>query len=150
MIYVERNGAGTVISVSEVPQTGFEEVSESDPTVTAFFDPPADLAAYAAQCRWQKETGGIVVGGMPIATDDRSKMMITGARLKADADAGFTTQWKAGAAVFVTIDAATIIAISDAVLAHVSACFAIEASVISDIGTGAITTTVEIDAAFAI
>lgn len=91
--------------------------------------------------------GGISVGGVPVATDDRSKIMIIGARVKADADANFTTQWKALTGEFITIDAATIIAISDAVLAHVDACFAAEAVVLSAIEAGTITTTTEIDTA---
>jgi len=104
------------------------------------------LADYAAATRWQVETGGIVVGGIGVATDDRSKLMITGARIKADADPDFTTRWKT-AAGFATIDAATVIAISDAVLAHVDACFAAEAAVLAAIEAGDITTTAEIDAA---
>lgn len=105
-----------------------------------------DLAAYAAQKRWEVETGGITVGGMPVATDDRSKIMIIGARVKADADPAFTTQWKASDG-FVTIDAATIIGISNAVLAHVDACFEVEGVVQTAITEGTLTTTAEIDAA---
>ena len=104
------------------------------------------LLAYAADKRWRVETGDIVVGSVPVATDDRSKIMIIGARVKADADANFTTEWKTPAG-FQTIDAATIIAISNAVLAHVDACFAAEATVLAEIEAGAITTTAEIDAA---
>lgn len=104
------------------------------------------LVSYAAQKRWQVETGGIVVGGVSVATDDRSKVMIIGARVKADADPNFTTEWKTPAG-FQTINAATIIAISDAVLAHVDACFAVEAIVLAEIAAGTITTTNEIDAA---
>lgn len=104
------------------------------------------LAAYAADKRWRVETGGISVGGMAVATDDRSKIMIIGARVKANSDPDFTTEWKT-AAGFVTIDAATIIAISDAVQAHVAACFAAEAAVLAEIEGGTITETAEIDAA---
>lgn len=111
--------------------------------------PPVDLADYAAQRRWEKEVGGILVGGMAIATDDRSKTMIVGARVKAENDPGFTTPWKGANGEFITIDAATIIAISDAVLAHVAACFALESAVLGAIAAGDITTTAEIDAAFA-
>ena len=99
------------------------------------------LAAYAADKRWRVETGGLAV-----ATDDRSKIMIIGARVKANSDPGFTTEWKTGAG-FVTIDAATIIAISDAVQAHVAACFAAEAAVLAEIEGETITGTAEIDAA---
>lgn len=72
-----------------------------------------------------------------------------GARMAAEADPDFTTDWKAADGSFVTIDAATIVAVSNAVLAHVANCFAIEAQVIDAIDNGAITTTGEVDAAFA-
>lgn len=107
------------------------------------------LEGYAARKRWEKEVGGIEVAGTTVYTDDRSKMMIMGARIAAEADPGFATQWKAADGSFVEIDAATIIAISDAVLAHVDACFAIEAQVLDGIGNETITSTAEIDAAFA-
>ena len=82
-----------------------------------------------------------------MATDDRSKMMIMGARLKAEADPSFTTQWKSGD-TFVTLNATALIAISDAVLAHVDHCFAIEAQLSKGIANGTVNTTGEIDQAF--
>ncbi|SPL63575.1 DUF4376 domain-containing protein [Ochrobactrum soli] len=108
-----------------------------------------DLAAYAAQKRWEKEVGGITLNGMSVATDDRSKMMISGARVAAEADPNFVTQWKAADGTFVTIDAAAVIAISDTMLAHVSSCFAIEAQVLAGIQNETIKTVEDIDAAFA-
>lgn len=107
------------------------------------------LLEYATQRRWQIETGGIVVSGTSIATDDRSKLLIAGARIKADANSEFTTKWKTSTGVRVLIDAATIIAISEAVLAHVDACFEIEDTVCAGIEAGTITTREQIDAAFA-
>jgi len=122
---------------------------------TAFAPPPAppptinDLKTYAGNKRWSVETGGIVVEGIPIATDDRSKIMITGARIAAQADAGFTTSWVVADGTVHDLDAEQIIAISDAVLAHVSAAFATYSAVISGINAQpqAITTVAEIDAA---
>jgi hypothetical protein len=73
--------------------------------------------------------------------------MITGARIKAEANLEFTTKWKA-AGGFVPIDAATIIAISDAVLAHVDGCFEIEDEARSAIEAGTITTREQIEAVF--
>lgn len=108
----------------------------------------SNLTAYAADKRWRKEVGGIVVGGVPVATDDRSKLLIAGARIKADANPEFTTKWKTDGG-FVLIDAATIIAVSDAVLAHVDACFAMEDEVIAEIDAGAVTTREQVDAVFA-
>ena len=110
---------------------------------------PVDLVAHAADMRWQREIGGIQFGPYHIATDDRSKLMLIGARAAADADPGFETGWKMPDGSFVTIDAATVIAISDAVLAHVAECFAIEQQVLADIEGQTIMTPQQVDAAFA-
>ncbi|WP_273794315.1 DUF4376 domain-containing protein [Brucella intermedia] len=122
-----------------IPGNAIEEPSHFAP----------DLPAYAAQKRWEKEVGGLEINGLTVATDDRSKTMISGARVAAQNDANFTTDWKAADGTFVTIDAAAVIAISDAMLMHVSNCFAIEAQVLAAIKAGSITTRAQIDAAFA-
>ena len=40
-----------------------------------------------AEYRWEKETGGIVWNGVPIRTDDRSKMLLSGIQQKIEKDA---------------------------------------------------------------
>lgn len=109
---------------------------------------PEGLRQHAAQQRWKKEVGGIKLNGLVIHADDRSKIMISGARVAAEANPNFTTQWKGADGSFVTLNAVMIVAISNAVSNHVSNCFALEAQVISQIEAGTITTTTEIDAAF--
>jgi len=110
---------------------------------------PAELLAYAADARWRLETGGITVAGVPVLTDDRSKLMIAGARLAAMADPAWTTPWHGADGGIYPLDAAAIVAISDAVSAHVQASFSTFATVKAAIASGAITTTAEIEAAFA-
>lgn len=102
------------------------------------------LVEYAAEKRWRVETGGVEVGGVRIATDDRSKTLITGGRIKADADPEHTLRFKADGG-FITLDAAQIIAISDAVFAHTQAAFDAEDAVLEAISAGTITTLAEID-----
>lgn len=111
--------------------------------------PGLTLQEYIAAKRWEKEVGGIEVNGLFIATDDRSKMMISGARVAAQSNPEFSTQWKAATGDFLMVDAATIIAVSDAVLNHVAQCFAVEASIASDIQSGAELTMTDIDEIFA-
>lgn len=110
--------------------------------------PGGMLQTYAADVRWRKEVGGITVGDVQVATDDRSKLLIAGARIKADSDPEFTTKWKTPSGR-VQLDAATIIAMSDAVLAHVDSCFEIEDAVLTSISNQTITNRDQIDAAFA-
>lgn len=111
--------------------------------------PGMTLQQYAAAKRWEKEVGGIEINGLTVSTDDRSKTMISGARVAAQNDPDFTTQWKSSNGSFVTINAAAVIAISDAMLRHVSDCFAIEAQVLAEIEAGTISSLEQIDAAFA-
>lgn len=117
--------------------------------IAPYAPPPVDLLAYAAEARWQKEVGGIVLGGIPVATDDRSKALVIGARLAADADPGWSTMWVGADGAVYPIDAAAAVAISDAVQAHVNDCFTRYAMVKAGIAAGSITSVAEIDAAFA-
>lgn len=105
------------------------------------------LIDYAAVIRWQTETAGIVVSGTKIATDDRSKQMIQGARIAADADDTFTTPWVAADGSIQTMNAAAIKSVSDAVTGHVRGCFVTYASVVAAIREGRITTQLQIDSA---
>ena len=108
----------------------------------------AALLDYVANKRWEKETGGITVSGFAIATDAQSQTKILGARVAADSDSSFTTEWKSPDGTFTTIDAPTIIAISNAVLSHVQSCFALESQIINDIENGIITTKEQVDSSF--
>lgn len=83
--------------------------------------------------RWRKETGGTVVNNVTIATDDRSKIMIEGARSAAEANANYTVNWKVAAGQFTPLTAAQIISISDAVRAHIQGCFNTEQSLSASI-----------------
>jgi len=134
-------GCGYVLPAGST-QMGAEEWDQA--VSVARQPPPIDLTAYAADKRWRVETGGITVGGVPVATDGRSKTMIMGARIKADADSGYQVGWKGADGSFVQLTAPQIIVISDAVLAHVDACFTAEAEVSSAIVDGAVTTAQQI------
>ena len=107
-----------------------------------------DLVGYAADARWRKEVGGITVSGLPVATDDRSKQMLMGARVAANADPAFHTPWVGADGSIYPLDAPQIIALSNAVLAHVAACFATFAAIKIGIAAGTITTRAQVDAAF--
>lgn len=107
------------------------------------------LIAFAAEMRWQREVGGMVAGGVPIATDDRSKLMIAGARLAALANPGWSTRWQGRDGQSYAVDAEAILAISLAVEAHVNAAFARFAEVKDEIDAGTLTTPAQVEAAMA-
>lgn len=90
------------------------------------------LAALAAK-RWEVETGGIVVSGVPVKTDEDTQRKITGAYVQAVRNPDFTVRWKLGPAQFITLDATTVIAIGDAVTQHIQSAFDHEATVTDQI-----------------
>lgn len=88
----------------------------------------AARAALAAR-RYEAETGGILVNGIPFKTDRETALILTGARIAALEDPAFTVDWKVGNGVFVTLDATALIAAADAVRAHVQSCFSNEKTI---------------------
>lgn len=107
------------------------------------------LLEYARQKRWEKEVGGISVAGVAVATDDRSQTKIIGARVAADADPAWATIWSGSDGGLYPLDAAAMVAISNAVQAHVNSCFTIYATVADEIENGIITDVDAINEAFA-
>ena len=104
------NDPGEIANISEL----------SDAAVLA--GTKAAKKAEIAAARYAAEVAGVTVGGVPVRTDRESQALITGAALKATQDATYTCRWKTESG-FVTLDAATIIAVADAVRSHVQGCF---------------------------
>lgn len=80
------------------------------------------LIARATHRRWEVEVSGVEVGGMPVATDDRSKTLL----LQADREArefGKGRRWKGQDGVWVPLTAEQVRAAAAAMSAHVDACF---------------------------
>jgi len=100
------------------------------------------LAALAAY-RYAKETGGITVSGATIKTDRESQALIAGAKLYSDLNEAVLIDWKAENG-WVQINRAAIVAISQAVAAHVQACFSQEK--VHSEAINALTTAAEIEA----
>jgi hypothetical protein len=146
-------GPGEALILSDIAGIGWtwSEGEGLEPPPRAEQPPPskADLVAYAADRRWRQEVGGITVAGVPVATDDRSKLMITGARVAAMADSGWSTVWHGADGNTYPVDAPAMVAISNAVQAHVNGGFATFALVKAAIESGTITTLAEVDASFA-
>ncbi len=128
--------------------TAIERSGETWVAVGAAEAARRELVAYAERKKWAKKVGGIVVGGLPVRTDDATRTEIGLARSDAALDPAWSTEWKLGNGTYVTLDGATINAIAAAVSAHVRACFATGADVAAEIAAGTITSTAEIDAAF--
>jgi hypothetical protein len=103
-----------------------------------FHAPPpvvVDVPTAIANERYKREIAGIVLAGMPIETDDRSKTLIAGAALKAMRDPDFVLRWKTPAG-FVDLPAAQVLMIADAVSDHVQACFNRESTLLDALAAG--------------
>lgn len=85
-------------------------------------EPVPDWPALIADRRWLAETSGTTFGGVPIDTDDRSKLLINGAALRADRSADYVLRWKTSQG-FVDLTAAQVLAVADTVSEHVKLCF---------------------------
>lgn len=99
--------------------------------------------AEIAAARFEAETGGIEIQGTRIATDRESQALITGAALQAYIDPSYVCQWKT-AGGFVTLDAAALLGIAQAVRQHVQNCFDREAELAAQVE--AATTAEEVEA----
>jgi len=128
---------------------------EGEADVRPFAEPspaPALLAAYAGSVRYAAETAGIVVSGLAVPTDRASQATIIGAVVHAQAIPTYSTRWKDAAGNFsADMSATQIIALGQAVAAHVSNCYAREADAVDAItaNTPTITTFDQVDAFFA-
>ncbi len=143
MVAEQRDEAGALLGYEVSPAV---DLSGYEAALAAFRK--SALIGHLKACRWLCETAGIVVDGVPIATDDRSKMMLIGSRLAAMASPEtYITPWAALDGSTHQFDAAKMIAVSDAALAHVQACFNLQGELWGAIEAGTITTTEEIDAA---
>ena len=86
----------------------------------------AKKRAEMAAARYAAEISGVTLSGATIRTDRESQALITGAALAASHDENYSVTWKAKNG-FVTLNSAQIIAVAQAVRAHVEACFDREA-----------------------
>ena len=102
------------------------------------------LRDHYASKRYDFEVGGISWNGLDVRTDRFTVERIYQARFLAKEDAAFTTDWKLGNGTFLTIDAPTIIALSDAVTAHLKEAFTKEKT--ANVSIDAATTLAELQA----
>ncbi|WP_024696138.1 DUF4376 domain-containing protein [Pseudomonas syringae] len=100
--------------------------------------PEPDWLPLIATRRYQAEISGITLEGLPIETDDRSKLLINGAAARAARDSNYTLKWKTLEG-FVDLPAAQVLIMADAVSDHVQDCFNREAELQAAVADGSIT-----------
>lgn len=97
-------------------------------------------ALIIANTRYEHEISGIVVRGMSITTDDRSKALIASAALQAMRSPKHVLHWKT-ADGFVEISGTQLLEVADAVNEHVQACFGRERELLTALANGQFTET---------
>ena len=93
--------------------------------------------------RYAAEFGGFTdpASGLFVRTDERTRSLLTAAKLRAQANAAYTVpNWKTTNGSFITLDAPTIIALETAVHDFIEAQFAKEAELTAQIDSAATTT----------
>jgi len=108
---------------SAAPAAARQIIATHNPLAAARAHRLAEIAAY----RWQRENAGMTVNGIAVRTDDRSKMMLSAARLRAE-----PVRWKTPNG-FVNLTIAEINAMFEAVSNYVQACFDREAELTEQI-----------------
>lgn len=106
------------------------------------------LRDYAANARYNKEVGGITVNGAAVPTDRETQSKFVSAAVMAQLNPQITFEWKTDGG-FLSFTAEQLIAVATAVGTHVQACFSIEAAMSAGITAGTVTTTAQVDTAFA-
>ena len=86
----------------------------------------ADLYAAVANKRWEVETGGIAVGGLPINTERESIAKLHQAFTSLELGFFTDTPWKGGDDLWVTVTLEQITPVAKVVAAFGRACFAAE------------------------
>lgn len=93
----------------------------------------AEKLAELAAARYEREVGGITIGGARIKTDRESQATITGAFISLSQGLAQTIDWKAEGGQWVTLNLAQIQPIAQAVVAHVQACFTAEGQLAAEV-----------------
>lgn len=107
------------------------------------------LKAMLAEYRYNKEIGGIVLGGLPVPTDDRAKTLIAGKYSRVLEENDPTAEFVIKVAgQFMTITNEQLIAIFNSVNIHVQKCFDSESVVYTGITNDTLTTPEQVYGAF--
>jgi len=101
-------------------------LEDAPPIAVSLPEAKKQKKAELAAARYETETAGITVSGLSVATDDRSKALISAAAGRARADATYIVGWRKSNGDWVDLTAPEILAMEAAVAQWVEKCFARE------------------------
>jgi hypothetical protein len=146
--YVAWIGAGRTPIAWPRDEAG-NQTDEALQTALAPYGMFASLTYYAADARWRRQTGGIIVTGIQYRSDRISANERNRAYNYALADPSAIFQWKRPDGTFVSLDNAAMTKVALSESTFVQACFACEKTTVASIAGASITTHAQVDAAFA-
>jgi hypothetical protein len=120
------------------------------PTSTTYSKP--QLSAYSADARYRRSNAGIVVTSISaktFASDTASRNSIDAAYSYTKENPAATQQWKMTDGSFVTLNAAGVVKVMNAMALFAQNCYTCESTTNTSITSGTITTLAQIDTAFA-
>jgi hypothetical protein len=109
----------------------------ADPPTASLEELKRARRAALAERRWRAETGGAVVDGMSLPTNEKMQAKLTAAIVACVLDDSYSVDWRLSDGSFVAFDRATLVAVAKGVRAHVQACFDREADLAAQIGEAA-------------
>jgi hypothetical protein len=132
---------------SQLPAWLFNAASFIQPAPGTYDKP--QLAAYAADARFRKASGGVTIGGKPYLSDPVSRNTVASAHDYAVANPGHITDWKLADGTFIQLTEAQLAHVLQQMATFVQACFTCESNTVTGINGGSIADLAAIDAAFA-
>jgi hypothetical protein len=148
-IISEAELADVVRPYNLIPAWMFNAASFIQPTPTTYTK--AQLAAYAADARYRRASGGLTITGIsaaPFFTDPVARNTLANANEYAKVTP-HTTDWKMSDGSFIPLSPSQLSTATDKMANFVQACFTAESTTVASINSSSITTLAQIDAAFA-
>lgn len=136
---VDGNFTQTVASMDELKAT------------MAISFPAGTLWTYAADRRFRKASGGVIITSLSPAafySDPVSRNTVNSAYNYAVDNPAAVTQWKMSDGTFITVDKTKLGIVVNTMAGFVQSCFTCESNMVAGIDNGSITTLAQIDAAF--
>ena len=138
--HFENSAEGREVMMSQLSLMGMTDtiaevlsVWGNSPTVVpSFAELKAEKRAKIAAARYEREIAGVEVNGILIDSGRDSQALITGAALAAMLDSEYSLNWKTVDG-FIHLTAPEIIAVAQAVRAHVQTCFDREGELVAQV-----------------
>lgn len=114
--------------------------------------PPGTPKTYAADVRYRKASGGVIVtslSSVPFLSDPVSRNTIANALEYIKTTPGSTVNWKMSDGSFIVLNETQLDKAVTAIASFVQSCFTKESEMVAGIDGGSITTLAQIDSAFA-